>query len=84
MPYLALVIAALLVGLVIQEGFFQRERRDWTRERQLLLTRIQHPEIVVSSPEERIPDEDHYTSEPDDIDLVGTVVTGTENGDSPS
>lgn len=77
---------ALFGGIFyLQNRSFNEERRDWTAERRLLLTRIQHPEIVVA-PESApaIPDEELLTSVPDDIDLVGTISTGSENGDGDS
>ena len=58
------------------------KERDWSRERQLLITRIQHPEIIVAAPEEAtVPDAEIRNEElEDEIDLVGTVqVDG--NGD---
>ena len=74
---LALLCAAL-VGLIIYLLRHQNdERKDWSNERQLLITRIQHPEIVVSPPEKARPDEDFLTQgPPDDLDLVGTVQNG--------
>jgi hypothetical protein len=72
---LALVCAAL-IGLVIYLLRHQNfERAEWSRERQLLITRIQHPEYVVATPDTPTrPNSDFFTSEPDDLDLVGAVV----------
>lgn len=79
MIYLALVCVAL-VGLVVWERRQNVTReKEWALERGALLTRIQHPEFVVAPAEEVRPDEEHFTSEPDDIDLVGTI----QNGDQP-
>lgn len=76
----ALICLALLLALVFQQRGFNTERRDWTKERQLLITRIQHPEFIVSTPEAPvIPDSEHLREEPDEIDRVGEIVNG--NGD---
>ena len=57
------------------------ERLAWAQERRELNTHIQHPEIVLPlTTEEPRPDEDFLTSQPDEIDLVGTVQTGTTDG----
>lgn len=77
---LALVCGAL-IGLVVYLIRHQNgERAEWSRERQLLITRIQHPEFVVAAPEAPTrPDADFFTSEPDDMDLVGAIVTGDDS-----
>jgi hypothetical protein len=80
---LAAGVIVLALALVIERREGRQERAEWTRERQLLLTRIQHPEIVVASPDspEILPDEDYMTAEPDEADLVGTVQLNGSNGD---
>lgn len=65
----------VLVGCLIVRQDVERE--NWAKERQLLLTRIQHPEIVAQVEQPTISDDEFMTAaEPDDIDLVGTVVSG--------
>lgn len=54
------------------------EREEWTKERSELLTRIQHPQVLLGPQGEVKPDEEYFTSEPDDIDLVGVVVSGPD------
>jgi hypothetical protein len=86
---LALVILALLVDRFALQRQHNKQtlarERTWDLERGALLTRIQHPEFVVATESAPvIPDEEYLTSEPDDIDLVGTISTGSDNGDSPS
>lgn len=74
---LTLICVALIGALVYEKRTNSRQttarEREWALERGALLTRIQHPEFVVGPPEQVIPDEEHFTSEPDDIDLVGTI-----------
>lgn len=57
------------------------ERKHWAKERQLLITRIQHPEIVpVGADAPMVEDDELMTApEPDDIDLVGTVASGDQD-----
>lgn len=77
-----LISLALLAALAIQQRAFNAERRDWTKERQLLITKIQHPEFIVSTPESpAIPDAEHLRDEPDEIDLVGKIRNRTGDGD---
>lgn len=78
----SLLCAALLLALLVQQRVFNTERRDWTKERQLLITKIQHPEFIVSTPEVPvIPDSEIINPELDDeMDMVGTIQVGN-NGD---
>ncbi len=75
------LIGLSIVVLVLRERdheqrLIEREK-TWDLERGALITRIQHPEIVVAPPEEVRPDEDFLTADPpDDLDLVGTVQNG--------
>lgn len=82
---MTIALAATSIGLIALLGYVLRlsasKEREWARERQLLITRIQHPEIVVTEPEKAIPDDMFLTSEPDDAHLVGTIQTGAPNGD---
>lgn len=79
---LALLCAALIGLIVYLLRHSAAQEREWARERQLLITRLQHPEIV---PENSFAHEGRdlevaTTQMPtDDIDLVGTVQT---HGDS--
>jgi hypothetical protein len=76
---ICLALAGLLAFVLAHSA---AKERDWTRERQLLITRIQHPEIVIASPEKaEVADAEIRNEELEDqIDLVGTVqVNG--NGD---
>jgi hypothetical protein len=83
--YLAIIAALAIAALVYEKRQNSIDKKEWALERGALLTRIQHPEFVVAAPEQPVtPDEELLTSEPDDIDLVGTISTGTDNGDSPS
>lgn len=75
---LALLCAAL-IGLIVYLLRHQAaQEREWARERQLLITKIQHPEIVQHvedySPSPHVVEEIR-PPESDDIDLVGTVQT---------
>lgn len=81
MIFLTIVCVGLIAALVYALRQNAEKERDWTRERQLLLTRIQHPEIVIPTDEEAVvSDEEIRNPELDDeIDLVGTVVNS--NGD---
>jgi hypothetical protein len=82
MIYLAIIAALSIAALVYEKRQNTTREKEWALERGALLTRIQHPEFVVAAPEQPVtPDEDFLTSEPDDIDLVGTISTGSENGD---
>ena len=78
---LALLCVAL-VGLLAWERHQNRaERAEWARERQLLLTRIQHPEIIVGEAQEQVvPDEVLRDLEADEMDLVGAIVNGEPDG----
>lgn len=83
MIFLALLAALILAALVyekhkdgLREGVWVLREEAWVRERRELLTRIQHPRLVI-------PDADPVetgqpeviTPEVDDIDLVGTIVS---------
>lgn len=85
MIYLVVSLAIFCIALYVQNRSFSGERQEWARERQLLLTRIQHPEVVLPIPgpdEEAAQDDSGFmTSEPDDIDLVGTVQMSGGDGD---
>lgn len=72
------ILAALFAYVLVRH---ERERQEWSRERQLLLTRIQHPEIVLTPDDEpAVADEEIRNSElEDEIELVGTVVNGNGN-----
>lgn len=79
------LLCATLIGLIVYLlRHSAAQEREWARERQLLITRLQHPEIVppVSEdwqhPEQTDPRPEVATT--DEIDLVGTVQTF--NGDS--
>lgn len=55
------------------------EREAWTKERSELLTRIQHPEVIL--PSIPLSEMDLPPREPEDeIDMIGTIVDGVENG----
>lgn len=80
MIFLALLCAALIGLIVYLLRHSAAQEREWARERQLLVSRIQHPEIVLPVPEDwQHPEQGGSarpeTAEPDDIDLVGTVQT---------
>lgn len=86
MPFVALICVALVAALVYQQHLHTRQTserdKEWALERGTLLTRIQHPEVIVSQAQERVvPDEEFLTAEPDEIDLVGSVVTENHSGD---
>lgn len=85
MIFLTVVCVLLIAALVYTLRQNAEKEREWTRERQLLITRIQHPQVVPVIPgpdEEARPDDSQFmTSEPDDIDLVGTVQVGAPDGD---
>lgn len=79
---LALVPIALgLIALIAwQQQQFGLREKEWIRERQILITRLQHPEVVPIVKEatemaEEMLDDPRSAPEPDDIDLVGTVQT---------
>lgn len=87
MPY---VLTGIIVALLLL--YFWRERQygkldtekeqAWRLERGALLTRVQHPEIIVGQAEERvIPDEELRALEADESDLVGTIVTNGDGSD---
>lgn len=71
-------MTVVLVGFVVlcvfwaavKEFMIAQERSEWRSERRELMTRIQHPEVVISEPVER----DVELAEPDEINLVGAVV----------
>lgn len=81
------VLLAVVILFILFTGWRDREARleraevarGHTRERQELLTRITHPELVVvpdTAPEprrEQLPDED---PEDDDFNMVGTIDYG--------
>lgn len=88
MIFLALVCVGL-IGLVVYVLLHSAGReREWARERQILISRIQHPETVIP-PGALIPpgkiDEDLAVEGidvfADEIDRVGTIQTGGEDGD---
>jgi len=81
-----LICLALIAVLAYQQRLHARHiaerEKEWALERGALLQRIQHPEVIVSqAPEREVPDEEFLTAEPDEIDLVGSVQTGSPNGD---
>jgi len=56
-----------------------QEREAWVKERSELLTRIQHPEVILPS----IPVSDELArprEEHDEIDMVGSIADGLEDG----
>lgn len=79
----SIICGLLVVAFVYRENQHSRHVADrektWDLERGSLLTRIQHPEVVmIPRPidvdgEKLVPDDIEKT---DDIDLVGTVVDG--------
>lgn len=78
MIYSALLSLAVIVALsyALRGERLQNAAREkeWALERSALLTRIQHPEIIIGQAQERpTPDEELMTAEPDEIDLVGTI-----------
>lgn len=83
MIYLAIISGLLVLALVYRETQHSKHVADrektWDLERGSLLTRIQHPEVVmIPRPidvdgEKLVADDIEKT---DDIDLVGTVVDG--------
>lgn len=77
---LALICAALIALVVWERHQSILRERLWIKERSLLLTRIQHPEIVIQ--DEALPPEPFYGNEPevDEIDMVGEIV-GAPSGD---
>lgn len=52
------------------------ERREWTRERQELLNRIQAPHLIPLAP--RTPEVEEEKPEDDEWDLVGTIAPGAD------
>jgi len=87
---ISVVCLLLVTALVHRETQHSRHvaerERSWDLERGALLTRIQHPEIVhLPRPveidgEQLVPGFDEEIKPKDDIDLVGTVVDGGEDG----
>lgn len=78
----SLICLGLLIFLAYKENQWKAREHDWGNERQLLITRIQHPEFIVSEPEKpTIPDEQHMTAELDEIDLVGKTIMNGSDGD---
>ena len=80
-------ITVVCVCLIIALGYALRQNaekeREWVRERQLLLSRIQHPEVYVQHLEPGTPEAEAATRaepEEDEIDLIGTIV-GEEQAD---
>lgn len=76
----ALLCAALIGLIVYLLRHSAAQEREWARERQLLITRLQHPEIVP--PPQAMGGTPGIEPQPvpvspisDDIDLVGTVQT---------
>lgn len=56
-----------------------KEAADWQAERQLLITRIQHPQVLPLPEPTQVSDEElakWRAMHEDDIDLVGTVQAG--------
>lgn len=83
MIYLAfvLVIFALVALVAWQQQQFGLRDQAWARERSVLLTRIQHPEVVAAEVDIEGRVADLIPAQPiDEIDLVGTV-QGGDNGD---
>jgi hypothetical protein len=82
MIFITAVCISLVAALIYALRQNGEKEREWARERHLLLTRIQHPEIVVpdlyagleEKPRAETP------SEPDDVGLVGTIQGEDENG----
>lgn len=65
-------LLALLVGLyLIQLYAHYQEREKWRQERSELLTRIQHPEIVIPT---REPKDDPEPQDQGELHLVGRIV----------
>lgn len=58
------------------------ERGEWALERGSLLNRIQHPTVIPPPQREEAPDLslEAELAELDEIDLIGTVQDGSENG----
>lgn len=82
----ALLCAALIGLIVYLLRHAAAQEREWARERQLLISRIQRPEMLpqpwevppYNKPGVMHPEDPEYVAskdEPDDIDLVGTVQT---------
>ena len=85
---LALLCAALIALIVYLLRHAAAQEREWARERQLLISRIQHPEVPIlvdraMSDFGDVALDEAQEQEPDDIDLVGTVQTydGSNNSD---
>ena len=83
MTYVLAGLCLALLALHLWERYQAIVREDaWRLERAALLTRIQHPEIIVGQAEEQVvPDEQLRDIEADDIDLVGAIVTENGTGD---
>lgn len=78
---MTVIAAVLIVALVASNAIWLRElrKRDTAREteRERLLNRVLHPEVVpVVREESTPPDEEHFTRIEDDYDLVGAIQTG--------
>lgn len=80
MAYAALALIAIAALLYQQRQHNKAtatREKAWDLERAGLLTRIQHPEIVVGEAQPvLIPDDQLRDAEDDEIDLVGTVQVG--------
>ena len=55
--------------------------KEWALERGALLSRIQHPEVYYAQPTRDEIYEGIASETEDEIDLIGTVVSGEMNGD---
>ena len=80
-----IVILALLGFIVWRERQYDKQTQErelaFRLERAGLLTRIQHPEIIVGEAQEQVvPDEVLRDLEADEMDLVGAIVNGEPDG----
>lgn len=86
----SIICGLLVVALVYREAQHSKHvagrEKTWDLERGSLLTRIQHPEVIaIPRPveidgEQLVPGFEDVVPPQDDIDLVGTVVDGSEDG----
>lgn len=71
------IVLALLLVYVLRVT--HKKEREWSLERQLLISRLQHPEFFIHPREvlrsESEPEEDR-PAEKDESDLVGKVMPG--------
>lgn len=84
---LALLCAAQLGLIAWLLRHAASQEREWAAERRLLISRIQHPE-VVQTPTEALAGlidesltQEIRRPEPDEIDLVGTIQSHRGDGD---